>query len=54
MVTFATQVTFSAGDYPRSVAVGDFDGDGAPDLVVVNQGNDNVSILLGDLDFGQN
>ena len=32
---------------PRSVAVGDFNGDSDPDLAVANYGSDNVSILLG-------
>jgi hypothetical protein len=31
---------------PRSVAVGDFNGDGDPDLAVANRGSDNVSVLL--------
>src|SRR5262249_26119387 len=32
---------------PRSVAVGDFNRDGKPDLAVANEGSDNVTILLG-------
>ena len=32
------------------MAVGDFNGDGKPDLVVTNQGSDNVSVLLGNGD----
>ena len=32
---------------PRSVAVGDFNGDGKLDLAVANASSDNVSILLG-------
>jgi hypothetical protein len=32
----------------RSVAVGDFNGDGKQDLAATNQGSDNVSILLRD------
>ncbi|HUA03901.1 MAG TPA: FG-GAP-like repeat-containing protein [Solirubrobacteraceae bacterium] len=31
---------------PRSLAVGDFNGDGKPDLVTANSGSSNVSILL--------
>lgn len=38
---------FVAVDNPVSVAVGDFDGDGIPDLVTANAGSDNVSVLLG-------
>ena len=32
---------------PNSVAVGDFNRDGNPDLAVANYGSNNVSILLG-------
>jgi len=34
------------GDWPWSVAVGDFNGDGKLDLAVANQGSDTVAILL--------
>jgi hypothetical protein len=40
-------VNFGAGSFPRSVAVGDFNGDGRADLVVANEAFDNVSVLLG-------
>jgi hypothetical protein len=36
------------GDTPLSVAVGDFNLDGTPDLAVANSGDNNVTILLGD------
>src|SRR5207253_1727606 len=36
-----------AGGGPRSVAVGDFNLDGKPDLAVANYGSNNVTILLG-------
>src|SRR5207245_9211271 len=42
---FATARTFDAGDNPHSVATGDFNGDGNPDLAVANYGG--VSVLLG-------
>src|SRR5262245_49209151 len=37
----------AVGVAPISVAVGDFNGDGRPDLAVANQDSDNVTILLG-------
>jgi len=39
-------VNYAAGTDPLSVAVGDFNGDGKPDLAVPNHGSSNVSILL--------
>jgi VCBS repeat-containing protein len=38
----------TAGIFPASVAVGDFNGDHDPDLAVANQFSDDVSVLLGD------
>src|SRR5205814_405368 len=35
---------------PRSVAIGDVNGDGRPDLVVANDGSNSVSVLLGNGD----
>jgi hypothetical protein len=32
---------------PRAVAAADFNGDADPDLAIANQGNDQVSVLLG-------
>jgi VCBS repeat-containing protein len=37
----------TAGSFPASVAVGDFNDDGDPDLAVANQFSDDVSVLLG-------
>jgi Ca2+-binding RTX toxin-like protein len=39
---------FKAGSDPFSVAVGDLNGDGLPDLAVANSNSENVSVLLGD------
>jgi len=44
--SFATQVTFAVGTEPQSVAVGDFNGDGRPDIAVANVGGTTVSVLL--------
>ena len=38
---------FAVGNFPISVATGDFNGDGLPDLVVTNSGDNTVSVLLG-------
>src|SRR5262245_43406680 len=48
-VTFAPAVNYGAGSNLYSVAVGDFDGDGKPDLATANSGglSGNVSVLLG-------
>jgi hypothetical protein len=45
--TFAGKVDYATGSNPRSVAVGDLNGDGKPDLAVANEGSANVSVLLG-------
>jgi type II secretory pathway component GspD/PulD (secretin) len=41
---------FAVGSGPTAVATGDFNGDGKLDLAVVNQGDNTVSILLGNGD----
>ena len=49
-VSFTGPTNFTAGDGPVSVAVGDFNGDGKPDLAVANELSlfpSNVSVLLG-------
>ncbi len=48
--TFRPTVNYPAGNCPRSVAVGDINGDGVPDLTVGNSGSNNVSVLLGNGD----
>jgi hypothetical protein len=46
--TFLPAVNYPAGTNPVSVAVGDFNGDGWPDLAVANYFSNDVSILLND------
>ncbi len=48
--SFRPARSFAVGSFPRSVAVGDFNGDGIPDLAVANSGSNNVSVLLGNGD----
>jgi uncharacterized protein YjdB len=52
--TLATPLNFSAGLEPLSVAAGDFNGDGKPDLAIANfggvAGGSSVSVLLGNGD----
>ena len=40
------QSTSPSGTGPDSVAVGDFNGDGKPDLAAANQSGNTVSVLL--------
>ena len=39
--------TYDVGISPGSIAIGDYDGDGVPDLAVSNSSSDSVSVLLG-------
>ena len=52
--TFQGQVSYNVGGFPQAVAIGDFNGDGKPDLVVTATGappNPNaLSVLLGNGD----
>jgi hypothetical protein len=55
--SFQNAVDYAAGTSPRAIAVGDFNGDGNPDMAVANYGsfpngvppftNSSVSIMLG-------
>jgi VCBS repeat-containing protein len=46
-VSFGPVANVATGDGPASVTVGDFNGDGNPDLAVANQLASTVSVLLG-------
>src|SRR6266571_633232 len=45
--SFNPAVSFVAGALPITVGVADVNGDGNPDLVMVNTGANTVSVLLG-------
>jgi Ca2+-binding RTX toxin-like protein len=55
--TFAPPVDFSVGNTPDAIAVGDFNGDGKPDIVVTNLGDvteagtSDISVLLNTTPF---
>ncbi len=44
----APRIGYAAGPNPRAIALSDFNGDGAPDLVVVNGDANTVSVRLND------
>ncbi len=45
-LSFATQQPFTVGGSPASVTAADVNGDGKPDLIVANNGDNTVSVLL--------
>ena len=44
-ITFAAKVDFTTGLSPRGVNIGDFDGDGKPDLAIAHRDNNFMSVL---------
>jgi hypothetical protein len=48
--TFRPTVSYTIEGYPDSVAVADVNGDGIPDLITANSGDNSVSVLLGNGD----
>jgi hypothetical protein len=44
-LSFSTNTDFSVGSAPQDFAVGDLDGDGKPDLAVVNNGDATITLL---------
>jgi hypothetical protein len=45
--TFAAKSDYGTGGHPISVASGDVNGDGYPDLAVANTSSNSISLLLG-------
>ena len=48
--SFSEATNFTVGKEPRSVAVGEFSGDGILDLAVGNRSSNDISVLLGNGD----
>ena len=46
-ITFAGPTNITVGSNPQDVVTGNFNGDADPDLAVVNQSSNSVSVLLG-------
>jgi len=46
-VGFLPPEAFFVGTNPSALATGDVNGDGIPDVVVANEGSDDISVLLG-------
>src|SRR5262249_37716313 len=44
--SFAAQQSILSGTDPQSAVAADVNGDGRPDLIVANEGNDDVLVLL--------
>lgn len=47
VATFDAQAAYATGTYPTAFALGDFNGDGKPDVVTANMYGGSVSVLLG-------
>ncbi|RCH55293.1 hypothetical protein DJ568_08910 [Mucilaginibacter hurinus] len=45
VLSFAGKIDLPAGKNPQSIAVGDVNGDGKPDIVTANKGSGNVSVI---------
>jgi len=55
-IVFGPGIYFDAGFSPGSISLGDLDGDGMPEMVVTNRGNDNFSVyrntsVAGEISF---
>jgi hypothetical protein len=51
-VSFIARRDFRVGEFPQAVKVGDFNGDGHPDLATANNNANIVSILINDTPGG--
>jgi uncharacterized protein YjdB len=51
-VSFAGAASFATASSPQSVATGDVDGDGRPDIAVTNNGSNNVSVFRNQSSVG--
>ncbi len=51
-VNFAAKVDFTTNAYPYAAAIGDIDGDGKPDIAVINNGNNTVSVFRNTSSIG--
>jgi uncharacterized repeat protein (TIGR01451 family) len=49
-IEFAAAKSYPVGTSPAGIVVGDFNGDGKPDIAVANTGSSSISILLGNGD----
>jgi hypothetical protein len=45
--TFAAPISYPVGTNPVSVTIQDLNGDGIPDMIVANQGSNDLSVLFG-------
>ncbi len=45
--TFASKVSYSVGNDPEHITVGDFNGDNISDIILVNNDDNDISVLLG-------
>ena len=51
-ISFAAKMDFGTGNSPYTVAIGDLNGDGKPDLVAANFNSSTVSVLLNTSTIG--
>jgi hypothetical protein len=52
VLSFAPPQTYFVGTDPAGVTVADVNGDGIPDLLIANQGSNDVSVVFGSYDAG--